>query len=71
MKITLIVGSSVLAGDSGAGLTFLLNGSYVLTGVVSIKNGESIDSVALFTDVRHYTQWICNILTNHTYKAGN
>ena len=52
-------------GDSGSGLTFLHSKSYYLTGVLSLKQKSSNNSIALFTDFKHHIQWIRRLYQKH------
>lgn len=45
-------------GDSGSGLIFLHSQSYFLTGILSLKQQFSNNSIAVFTDVKNHVQWI-------------
>lgn len=53
----------VLEGDSGAGLTFEFDNKHYLIGLVSIKEKDSNDTLALFTDVTQNIDWIYRIFT--------
>ncbi|XP_060871702.1 uncharacterized protein LOC132945906 isoform X2 [Metopolophium dirhodum] len=59
------MGGGVLQGDSGAGLSFLYSNSYYLTGVASIKDQESNDSVAVFTEIKHHIKWIRSVYNKY------
>lgn len=65
--LILISGQGVLEGDSGAGFTqaYGISGSHYLTGVVSNKNPDTNDPIALFTNISHHIQWIREIYTAH------
>jgi hypothetical protein len=52
-------------GDSGAGLTFLHSKSYYLTGILSLKQPSSNNSIAVFTDIRRHFQWIRELRNRH------
>jgi len=52
-------------GDSGAGLCFLHSNLYHLTGVVSSKDPETTNSIAIFTDVKYHIQWIRSMYIKH------
>ncbi|XP_029343825.1 modular serine protease isoform X2 [Acyrthosiphon pisum] len=54
-------------GDSGAGFTLEHNSLHFLTGVVSVKDATTNDSIAVFTDVSRHVAWIHDIYTNYTY----
>lgn len=54
------------SGDSGAGLTFEHDNLQYLTGVVSLKDLQINNSVALFTDVNYNSRWICDAIRNYT-----
>ncbi|XP_060836525.1 modular serine protease-like isoform X2 [Rhopalosiphum padi] len=45
-------------GDGGAGLTFLHSDFHYLTGVLSVKDVTTNNSVTVFTDVKYHIQWI-------------
>lgn len=66
MNKNFILGPGVDEGDSGAGLTYGHNGLYYLTGIVSIKNTQANDSIALFTDIFYHISWINDIYIKHT-----
>ncbi|XP_016661871.1 limulus clotting factor C isoform X2 [Acyrthosiphon pisum] len=53
-----LTGQGVGAGDAGAGLCFLHSNSYYLTGIVSIKDISTDNSIAVFTEVKRHIQWI-------------
>lgn len=61
-----VTGQGVQEGDSGSGLTYEHNSLYYLTGVTSVKDPNTNDSIAIFTDVRYHIQWIRKIFTNHS-----
>jgi len=61
----LISGQGAGKGDSGGGLTFLHSNIYYLTGVVSIKDPETKNAIAVFTDVRYHMQWIRRLFYKH------
>ncbi|XP_060870975.1 modular serine protease-like isoform X2 [Metopolophium dirhodum] len=65
------LGQGVREGDSGAGLTFLHTSSYYLTGVVSVKDPNTNNSIAVFTDVKHHIQWIRELYNKHTSYASD
>ncbi|XP_022162710.1 uncharacterized protein LOC111028389 isoform X2 [Myzus persicae] len=52
-------------GDSGAGLCFLHSNSYYLTGVLSVKDPNTNNSVAVFTEVKYHIQWIRELYNKH------
>jgi len=56
-------------GDSGAGFTLEHNSLHFLTGVVSVKEANTNDSIAVFTDVSRHVAWIHEIYTNYTYAS--
>eukprot|EP00102_Acyrthosiphon_pisum_P006978 XP_003241091.2 PREDICTED: uncharacterized protein LOC100572031 isoform X6 [Acyrthosiphon pisum] len=62
---TLVSGQGVSKGDSGAGLCFLHSDSYYLTGVVSIKDPNTTNSIAVFTEVKYHIQWIRGLFNKH------
>jgi len=64
-KLFLISGQGVGKGDSGAGLCFLHQGSYYLTGVVSIKDPNSKNPIAVFTGVKNHMQWISRLFKRY------
>eukprot|EP00102_Acyrthosiphon_pisum_P021358 XP_016658568.1 PREDICTED: complement C1s-A subcomponent isoform X2 [Acyrthosiphon pisum] len=61
----LVSGQGVGKGDSGAGLSFLHSNSYYLTGVVSIKDPNTENSIAVFTEVKYHIQWIRGLYKKH------
>jgi len=65
-KICLVPGQDMGEGDSGSGLTFLHSKSYYLTGVLSLKQKSSNNSIALFTDFKHHIQWIRRLNQKHS-----
>lgn len=69
-KKTLIPEEGIRAQNLGAGLTFKQNGLHFLNGILSVNIDNVEDPVTIFTDVSHYTQWICNIYTSHTNITG-
>jgi len=66
-----ILGQGVHQGDSGAGLTFVHSSLHFLTGIVSVKDANTNDSIAVFTDVSHHVGWIHEIFTNYTYASDS
>ncbi|XP_060836504.1 uncharacterized protein LOC132919163 isoform X2 [Rhopalosiphum padi] len=60
-------GQGVGEGDSGAGLTFLHSDFYYLTGIVSVKEKNTNNSIALFTNVRLHMKWLRDLY----YKYGS
>ncbi|XP_025198052.1 modular serine protease-like isoform X2 [Melanaphis sacchari] len=64
-------GQGVHQGDSGAGLTFVHNSLHFLTGIVSVKDPATNDSIAVFTDVNRHIGWIYEIFTNYTYASDS
>jgi len=67
----LILGQGVHQGDSGAGLTYLHFESYYLTGVVSVKDPNTNNSIAVFTDVKRHIQWIRELYNKYTSYASD
>jgi len=65
VEIYLVSGQGVGSGDSGAGLCFLHSKSYYLTGVVSNKDPNTNNSIAVFTEVKHHIQWIRGLYNKH------
>ncbi|XP_060881629.1 uncharacterized protein LOC132953090 [Metopolophium dirhodum] len=59
------LGQGLGKGDSGAGLCFLHSNSYHLTGVVSIKDPNSKNSIAVFTEIKYHIQWIRELYNKH------
>ncbi|CAI6368302.1 unnamed protein product [Macrosiphum euphorbiae] len=55
----------VSKGDSGAGLCFFHSDSYYLTGVVSIKDPNTNNLIAVFTEVNYHIQWIRGLFNKH------
>jgi len=66
-KIFLVSGQGVGKGDTGAGLCFLHSNSYYLTGIVSIKDPNTNNLIAVFTDVRYHIQWIRELYIKYNY----
>ena len=66
-KISLISGQGVREGDSGAGLTFLHSNFYYLSGVVSVKDPNTNNSIAVFTDVKYHIQWIRELYNKYNF----
>ncbi|XP_050434792.1 modular serine protease-like isoform X2 [Adelges cooleyi] len=60
------IGQGVHEGDSGAGLTFVHSNLYYLAGVVSVKDPNTNDSIAVFTDVGQHVSWLRNIYLNYS-----
>lgn len=65
----LFLGQGVHQGDSGAGFTFEHSSLHFLTGIVSVKDAATNDSIAVFTDVSRHISWIHEIYTNYTYAS--
>ncbi|XP_022182774.1 uncharacterized protein LOC111042453 isoform X2 [Myzus persicae] len=61
----LVSGQGVNKGDSGAGLSFNHSDFYYLTGVVSIKDPDTKNSIAVFTEVKYHIQWIHELYNKH------
>ncbi|XP_029344850.1 modular serine protease-like [Acyrthosiphon pisum] len=59
------LGQGLGRGDSGAGLCFLHSKSYFLTGVVSIKDPTSNNSIAVLTEIKYHIQWIRGLYNKH------
>jgi len=58
VEIYLVSGPGVGKGNRDAGLCFLHSNSYYLTGIVSMKDPNTDNSIAVFTEVKHHIQWI-------------
>ncbi|KAF0762508.1 Uncharacterized protein FWK35_00006322 [Aphis craccivora] len=68
----LVSGPGVCEGDSGSGLTFLHSGFYYLTGIVSLKDPNTNNSIAVFTDVKHHIRWLHELYKKYTsYESNN
>jgi len=66
-KMYFVSGQGVHEGDSGAGLSFShSNNLYYLTGIASVKDPDTNNSIALFTDVKHHIGWISRLYNNKT-----
>lgn len=65
----IILGQGVHHGDSGAGFTLEHSSLHFLTGVVSVKDAATNDSIAVFTDVSRHVTWIHEIYNNYTYTT--
>ncbi|XP_050526634.1 modular serine protease-like isoform X9 [Daktulosphaira vitifoliae] len=48
----------VQQGDSGSGLSFIHDGKYYLTGIVSIFDSNSENSIAFFNELKIHMKWI-------------
>lgn len=66
-----ISGQGVHEGDSGAGLTHAHGISHYLTGVVSVKDPMTDDSLAVFTNVSYHIGWIHDIFMNNSYRSDD
>ncbi|XP_026815140.1 modular serine protease-like isoform X2 [Rhopalosiphum maidis] len=65
-------GQGVREGDSGAGLTFLHSDFYYLTGIVSLKDPNTKNSIAVFTNVRFYIKWLRELYNKYSsYESDN
>ncbi|XP_060874108.1 uncharacterized protein LOC132947887 isoform X2 [Metopolophium dirhodum] len=58
-------GQEVSDGNSGAGLSFIHSKLYYLTGIASVKDPETNNSVTVFTEIRHHIQWIRRLHDKH------
>jgi len=56
-------------GYGGAGLSFLHSNSYYLTGVSSVKDPDSNNSIAVFTEVKFHVQWIRGFYNRYRRQA--
>jgi len=63
--ISLVSGQGASKGDSGAGLCFLHSNSYYLTGVVSVKDPNTNNSLSVFTEVKYHIRWIRGLYNKH------
>ncbi|XP_060869972.1 uncharacterized protein LOC132944560 [Metopolophium dirhodum] len=61
----LVPGYGVDEGDSGAGLCFSHSKLYYLTGVVSLREADANNSIALFTSVHYHIEWIRRLYTTY------
>ncbi|XP_029342388.1 uncharacterized protein LOC115033024 isoform X1 [Acyrthosiphon pisum] len=61
----LVSGQGLGKGDSGAGLSFLHSNLYYLTGIVSIKDPNTENSIAVFTEIKYHIQWIRGLYNKH------
>lgn len=66
-KIFLLSVQGVGSGDSGAGLCFFPSDSYYLTGSLSVKDPDTNDSIATFTEI----EWIRRLYNKHIYVKCN
>jgi len=57
-KIFLISGQGVGSGDNDTGLCFFHTDSYYFTGLVSVKNPDTNDLIATFTEIEYHIEWI-------------
>jgi len=65
IEIFLTSGQGVNVGDSGAGLCYLHSDAYYLTGIASVKDPYTNNSIATFTDVQYHIPWIRKIYDEH------
>lgn len=65
-RISRVLGQRVTEGYSGAGLSYLHNGSHYLTGVVSVSDPWTDDSVVVFTNISYHVRWIADLYANRT-----
>ncbi|XP_003244613.1 venom prothrombin activator notecarin-D2 [Acyrthosiphon pisum] len=59
------LGQGAHQGDSGASLSFSHSNLYYLTGVASVKDSNTNNSIAVFTEVKHHIQWIRRLYDEH------
>jgi len=52
-------------GYGGGGLSFLHSNLYYLTGVVSIKDPNTNNSISIFTEVKYHIKWIRGLFYKH------
>jgi len=65
----LISGPRVNKGYDGAGLSFLHSNSYYLTGVTSVKDEDSNNSIAAFIEVKNRIKWISKLYYKYKQLA--
>ncbi|KAE9530732.1 hypothetical protein AGLY_011194 [Aphis glycines] len=65
------LGQGVNRGDSGAGLTFLHSDSYYFTGIVSVKDPNITNPIAVFTDLKQHIEWIREFYNKYTSYASD
>ncbi|XP_016655958.1 modular serine protease isoform X2 [Acyrthosiphon pisum] len=63
----LVSGQGVSKGDSGAGLSFLHSNSYYLTGIASVNDPNTNNSIAAFTEIKYHIQWIRGLYNKYNY----
>ncbi|XP_060881631.1 uncharacterized protein LOC132953091 isoform X2 [Metopolophium dirhodum] len=61
------LGQGVCEGDSGAGLSFLHSNSYYLTGIASVNDPNTNNSIATFTEIKYHIQWIRGLYNKYNY----
>jgi hypothetical protein len=70
--MSLILGQGVREGDSGAGLTFLHFDFYYLTGLVSLRDPSTKNSIAVFTNVVNHIKWLRELYNKYaSYEREN
>ncbi|CAH1707810.1 unnamed protein product [Aphis gossypii] len=63
----LVSGREMGEGDSGEGLTFIHSEFYYLTGVLSLKEKSSNNSIAVFTDIKYHVEWIRKLFNKYNF----
>jgi len=56
-------------GYGGGGLSFLHSNLYYLTGVSSVKDPDSNNSIVVFTEVEFHMQWIRGLYNRYRRQA--
>ncbi|XP_060870752.1 venom prothrombin activator porpharin-D-like [Metopolophium dirhodum] len=54
----LVAGEGAGVGYAAAGLSFFHDDSYYITGITSLKESDSNNSITIFTEVQYHTQWL-------------
>lgn len=57
-------------GDAGAGLTYSHSNTYYLTGVVSVKDPNTDNQIALFTEIKYHIPWIRELYYKYVLKLA-
>ncbi|XP_060869942.1 uncharacterized protein LOC132944543 isoform X7 [Metopolophium dirhodum] len=68
---SLVPGYGLDEGDSGAGLCFSHFKLHYLTGVVSLREADANNSIALFTSVHYHIVWIRSLYTKYNTVQYN
>ncbi|XP_016661100.1 modular serine protease isoform X1 [Acyrthosiphon pisum] len=63
----LVTGERNLIGFGGSGLIYEYSTGPFLTGIFSVKDLHSKNSIAVFTSIKYHVEWIRNIYGNYVY----